>query len=100
MTDSQPQNASGSVSPRIGLPGIAAIFFTLTPILLILGWMIFMGTSSRDFFSGAPFQAMLGTFLILIGLLCLFSALLLVGVRVITQQHLNVLVQLSSPRPE
>lgn len=43
---------------------------------------------------------MLGTFLILIGLLCLFSALLLVGVRVIAQQHLNVLVQLSSPRPE
>ncbi len=92
MTNPQVQNQS-SASPRIGLPGIAAILFTLSPIMLLLGWMVLMGTSSRGFFSGAPFQATLGTMIILVGAIALLSALVLVGVRVIAQQQLDLLLR-------
>lgn len=100
MTDSQPQLAPASISPRISLPGIAAIFLTLAPILLILGWLIFGGTSSRGYFTNAPFQATLGTFVFLTGLLCLFSTLILAGVRSIAQHHLDALLESGGRRPE
>lgn len=100
MTDSPQHPFPTSTSPRISLPGIAAILLTLAPILLLLGWMIFGGTSSRGYFTHAPFQATLGTFVFLTGLLCLFSTLVLAGVRTIAQQHLDALSQLSSQRPE
>lgn len=82
------------------MPGIAAVLLTLAPILLILGWMIFGGTSSRGYFTNAPFQATLGTFIFFTGLLCLFSTLVLTGVRSIAQHHLDALLQSNDQRPE
>lgn len=76
----------------IGLPGIAIFLLTASPFGLILGWMIFGGTTSRRFFEGAPFQATLGILVFVTGLMALFAALVLIGVRTIAQRHLEALV--------
>lgn len=78
-------------TPKISLPGIAVFLFTVSPLALLLGLMIFGGTTSRRFFEGAPFQATLGIMVFVTGLLALFAGFVLVGVRTIAQRHLEAM---------
>ncbi|SDB93879.1 hypothetical protein SAMN05216410_1060 [Sanguibacter gelidistatuariae] len=98
MTDSQSQYTSEQLSSRIRLPGVATGLFVVSPVLLLFGWQILMGTSSRRFFDGAPFQASLGTVMLLVGVASLLTALVLVGVRAVAQQQVDVLLQVERDR--
>lgn len=96
MTDSQ--YTSEQLSSRLRLPRVATGLFVVSPVLLLFGWQILMGTSSRRFFGGAPFQASLGTAMLLVGVASLLTALVLVGVRAIAQQQVDVLLQVERDR--
>ena len=93
MTESDPKYAPPQRVSRIRLPGIATAMLALSPFLLFLGFLIFMGSSTRGYFERAPFQATLGIVVFLTGVLFLTSALVLAGVRTIAQRHIEVLAQ-------
>lgn len=98
MTDAQPTPTDPRSTAHIRLPGVAVGFFIISPILLLLGYMIFMGTSSRDFFNGAPAQAALGAVIFLTGLGALLVAFALEGARSVAQQHLDALAEIEQAR--
>ncbi|MFC4222440.1 hypothetical protein [Lysinibacter cavernae] len=89
MTDAQPMLPAPRPPSRVLLPGIAVGFFIISPFLLLLGYMIFMGTSSRGFFEGAPTQVIIGGVVFAAGFAALMIAFALEGVRSIAQQHLE-----------
>ena len=93
MTHSSPQPSSAPLSPRIGVPGASTALFISAVLLLVLGFFILMGTSSRDFFERAPGQAALGTGILATGVLCLLCVFVLVGVREIVQQQTDILLR-------
>ncbi len=100
MTDPAPQTAAPTPSPsRVLLPGIAVAFFLISPILLIVGWLIVMGTSGRNFFEGAPNQAMFGTVTIVVGIVMMLISLALDGARSIAQQHLEAMREITQDVP-
>jgi len=93
MTESDPKYAPPPRVSRIRLPGIATALLALSPFLLFLGFLIFVGSSTRGYFERAPFQATLGIVVFLTGVLFLTSALVLAGVRSIAQRHLDAVTQ-------
>ena len=90
MTTPAPQDAHSAL---IRFPGVATALLSLSPFLLLFGWLTVMGTGSRGYFDRAPTQAMLGSGMILIGVMTLVAALTLVGVRAIAQQQIDILRQ-------
>lgn len=90
MSHESPQTPAPRSTARILLPGIVPTLSFIAPILLLLGWMIFGGTTSRNFFEGSPFQATLGIVVFLTGVMALLTVLVLVGVRSMLQQHLDL----------
>ena len=93
MTEADPNYAPPQRVSRIRLPGIATALLALSPFLLFLGFLIFVGSSTRGYFERAPFQATLGIVVFLTGVLFLTSALVLAGVRSIAQRHLDAVTQ-------
>ncbi|MFE1665192.1 hypothetical protein [Microbacterium sp. P02] len=89
MTDSRAPRSSPASTERLRLPGVAVVFFVLSVVLLLLGGLTLLGTSSRSFFENAPTQASIGALLLLIGAGALIAGLVLVGVRSLAQQHLD-----------
>lgn len=92
-----PEQAAPTI-PRILLPGIVPVLAFASPILLLLGWMIFGGTTSRRFFEGAPFQATLGVVVFLTGVGALLAVLVLVGIRTMLQQQLALAARIGHDR--
>ena len=90
MTHAPVPEPTAPTTPRILLPGIVPILSIVSPLLLLLGWMIFGGTASRRFFEGAPFQATLGVVVFLTGVGALLAVLVLVGIRTMLQQQLDL----------
>lgn len=90
MTPPAPQDAHPAL---IRFPRVATALLSLSPFLLLFGWLTVMGTGSRGYFDRAPTQAMLGSGMLLIGVMALLAALTLVGVRAIAQQQIDILRQ-------
>lgn len=86
-----PHELSAS-SPRVRLPGIAVGLFVVAVILIVVGLLTLYGTSSRSFFENAPTQASLGAIMLLVGAGALLGGLVLVGVRAMLQQHVDLLI--------
>ena len=75
---------------HIKLPGIASGLFFAAPLLLLIGG--FLGTIHGDgVIDFQVFQTRLGTVLFWIGIASLMTGFILVGVRAIAQQQLDVL---------
>ncbi|WP_416443405.1 hypothetical protein AB3K78_11635 [Leucobacter sp. HNU] len=87
-------------APRILLPGIVPTLGFVAPILLLLGWLIFGGTSGRSYFEGEPFQATLGVVVFLTGVGSLLAVLVLVGIRAMLQQQLDLAPRIGNHRQE
>lgn len=90
MTNTSSKSATND-SPQVRLPGIAIGLFILSPVLMLLGWLIVMGSSYADYFERAATQATLGTVIFFTGVLLLVAALVLEGVRGIAQRQLELL---------
>lgn len=90
MTNTSPKPATDD-SSQVRLPGIAIGLFVISPVLMIAGWVIVMGTSYADYFERAATQATLGTVIFSTGVLFLVAALILEGVRAIAQRQLELL---------
>jgi hypothetical protein len=74
---------------------VAIALFVVAVVLLLLGTLTILGTSSRSFFENAPTQASLGMIFVLVGAASLIGALVLVGVRSVAQQHIDLLLHKS-----
>ncbi|GAA3588513.1 hypothetical protein GCM10022198_10150 [Klugiella xanthotipulae] len=98
MTNVPLQNTSDRVSSQIRLPALVTVLSLVSPVFLFLGWQIFMGSSSRRYFDGAPFQATLGLVMFLTGMGCLLAVLVLVAVRAIVEQQTAILLRIERER--
>lgn len=78
-------------SQRTG-SGISVFLFVLAGLSLLWGVMVFLGTESRGYFERAPMQAGIGTAFITVGLLALFSALILAGVNGMVRRQTRALL--------
>lgn len=92
MTNTSPTPAPAPTdSPQVRLPGIAIGMFIVAPVLMLLGWLIVMGSGYADYFERAATQATLGTVVFFTGVVLLVAALVLEGVRGIAQRQLDLL---------
>ena len=98
MTHAPVPEPTAATTPRILLPGIVPTLSIVSPLLLLLGWMIFGGTANRRFFEGAPFQATLGLVVFLTGVGALLAVLVLVGIRTMLQQQLDFATRIGHDR--
>ena len=89
MTSASIENQPTSPS-RIHLPTFAAWLMGSSPFLLLFGGFLAQVNADRDV-DWAIFQTMLGTAIFWIGVTALMSGLVLVGVRSIAQQQLDLL---------
>lgn len=97
MTNS-PASPSAEPRPdRIALPALAPTLFVVAALFLPIG--AFLGTvnAQRDF-DWAIFQTQLGTAIFWFGAGSLLVGLVLVGVRAIAQQHLDVVLRAQRPQ--
>lgn len=92
MTNPNSHSSPADPTAQIRFPGIAVFLFIIAPFFLIFGFLIFMGASTRDFFSGAPFQSSLGLVVFMTGVLSLLSAVVLAGVDGIARRHTKALL--------
>ena len=99
MSGTQPQYEDEPTSiadpasrPHLPLPGIAATFFIVSPILLFLGGITFLSTGPRDYFTHAPTQCAVGIVMFITGLLLLLTATVIACVRRIARQQLEILL--------
>jgi hypothetical protein len=97
MTSASTENPSGRSSTRIRLPAIAAVLFVVSPVLLALGALTFMGASYADYFERAPTQSAIGAGLFAMGIGCLLAASILAGVRQMMQQQTDLLLRGPAP---
>lgn len=90
-----PEHEPGTVDvvsvERLRLPGVVIVLAVLAVILLGLGSINFWATEPRGYFENAATQAAVGTAMVLAGTILLVGALVLVGVRAIAQQQLELL---------
>lgn len=93
MTSPSSPSAASPPSSQIRLPRIATGLFIVSPILLFIGFMTAFSTQSRDYFERAVNQTTVGTVMLVVGIACLLTALVLVGIRAIAQQHLDAVLQ-------
>lgn len=78
---------------RIRLPGVAVALFVVSVLLIVVGALTLLGTSSRSFFENAPTQASIGALMLIAGALTLVGGFVLVGVRSIAQQQVDALAR-------
>lgn len=82
---------AGETSPRVRLPGLATALFVIAPVFLFFGGVHFMATGPRGYFDNAQNQAVVGLVIFGLGVGFLLAGLVLVGVRTIAQQQLDLL---------
>ncbi|PII83825.1 hypothetical protein BMH32_09625 [Leucobacter sp. OLJS4] len=90
MTHAPTPEPAAPRTARIPLPGIVPVLAFASPLLLLLGLMLFGGTSSRRYFEGEPFQATLGVVAFLTGVGALLAVLVLVGIRTMLQRQFDL----------
>ena len=73
------------------LPGVATALLTIAPVLLFFGAVHFMATGPRGYLDNAQNQAVVGLVIFGVGVGFLLAGLVLVGVRAIAQQQLDLL---------
>lgn len=100
MTSAPTDDPPGRSSTRIRLPGIAAVLFVASPVLLALGALTFMGAAYADYFERAPTQSAIGAGLFAIGIGCFLAASTLFGVRQMVQQQTYLLLGGPAPSDE
>lgn len=93
MTNRSAADGSPAEVARIRLPGVAVALFVASVLLIVVGALTLLGTSSRSFFENAPTQASTGALLLITGVLALVGGLVLVGVRSIAQQQVDALAR-------
>lgn len=91
--DRTPSGAEVAVesSPRVRLPGVATALLTIAPVFLFFGAVHFMATGPRGYLDNAQNQAVMGLVIFGVGVGFLLAGLVLVGVRAIAQQQLDLL---------
>lgn len=82
------------------MPGVVAALSLVAPLLLLVGALTFLGTTSRGFFDGAPFQASLGLVLVLTGVMFVVAAAVIAAVRSIAKQHVEIMLAVERARVE
>ncbi|GMA36147.1 hypothetical protein [Demequina litorisediminis] len=87
MTESAPSVDPALPGGRIRFPGVGIALVAVAVVLLPIGVLTLLGTSSRGFFENAPTQASIGALMILIGAVALIGAAVIAGVRAIAQQY-------------
>lgn len=92
MTNPPIPDTSEPTATRLRLPGVASVFFTVSPFLLLFGGFLGQVNASVTASYGV-FQTQLGSAIFLVGLAFLMTAIVLVGVRAIAQQQLDILLQ-------
>jgi hypothetical protein len=78
-------------SARLRLPAFATVLLAISPLLLLLGAVNFLATGPRGYFDNAPTQAAVGLAIFGVGIAFLLAGLVLVGMRMIAQQQLDVI---------
>ena len=73
------------------LPGVATALLVISPVFLFFGGVHFMATGPRGYFENAQNQAVVGLVIFGVGVGFLLAGLVLVGVRTIAQQQLDLL---------
>jgi len=77
---------------RIKTPGVASVFFVISPFMLLLGGFLAQVNASVTASYGV-FQTQLGSAIFLVGIAFLVTAIVLVGVRSVAQQQLDILLE-------
>jgi hypothetical protein len=88
--DSEPRTAD-VLTDRVRLPRVAVVMAVPALILIGLGSINFWATEPRGYFQNAATQAAVGMGMVLAGALFLVGALVIIGVRAIAQQQLDLL---------
>lgn len=100
MTNSPASHPSAPRPDRIALPALGSTLFIISFFFIPIGAAL--GTVNAHYdFDWASFQTRLGTVIFWFGAASLFAALLLVGIRSIAQQHLDLVLRAQRlQRPE
>jgi hypothetical protein len=92
MTNPPVPENSEPATTRLRLPGVASVFFTVSPFMLLFGGFLGQVNASRTQ-DWAVFQTQLGSAIFLLAIAFLMTATVLVGVRAIAQQQVDILLK-------